>query len=123
MLAATPGRSARMTIRRIAAVATVVLLCACQNKGPSKEELDAAAKTIDCLRGEERIVIRFDDGEARLLMPDGTRVNLYQISAATGLRYTNGLMELRGVGLEFTLVRDGSATALACKRYEIPKKE
>jgi len=109
--------------RRIAAIATVILLSACQNKGPTKEELEIAAKTIDCTRGEDRIVIRFDDGEARLLMPDGTRVNLYQIAAATGLRYTNGLMELRGVGLEFTLVRDGLATALACKRYEIPKKE
>jgi membrane-bound inhibitor of C-type lysozyme len=111
------------SIRRIAAASAVVLLCACQNQGPSKEELDAAAKTIDCLRGEDRIVIRFDDGEARLLMPDGTRVNLYQISAASGLRYTNGLIELRGVGLEFTYVREGNATALVCKRYEIPKKE
>ena len=110
-------------LRRTVVTAAVVLLGACQNSGPTKEELEIAAKTIDCQRGADRIVIRFDDGEARLLMPDATRVNLYQIAAATGLRYTNGLMELRGVGLEFTLVRDGLATALVCKRYEIPKKE
>jgi hypothetical protein len=109
--------------RRTAAIAAAVLLSACQGSGPTKEELEAAAKTIDCMRGDERIVIKFDDGEARLLMPDGTRTNLYQISTATGSRYTNGLLELRGAGLEFTMLREGTPTALTCKRYEIPKKE
>jgi membrane-bound inhibitor of C-type lysozyme len=109
-------------VRPVALVAATVLLCACQNSGPTKEEIEAAKKTIDCRRGDDRIVIRFDDGEARLLMPDGTRVNLYQIAVASGLRYTNGLMELRGKGLEFTLAGEGVSTALACKPYEIPKK-
>lgn len=97
-------------------------LCACQS-GPSKEELEAAKQTIDCQRGDERIVIRFDEGEARLLMPDASRVVLYQVQVASGTRYTNGLLDLRGKGLDFTLAHDGTAAKLTCKHYEIPKKE
>ena len=109
-------------IRYAALAAVAALACACQS-GPTKDEIDAAKKTIDCRRGDERIVIRFEEGEARLLMPDGTRVILYQIVVGTGLRYTNGLRDLRGSGLEFTLVREGVASTLTCKPYEIPKAE
>ena len=97
-------------------------LCACKT-GPSQEEIDAAKKTIDCKHGEERIVIRFDEGEARMLMADGSRVVLYQVQVASGLRYTNGLMDLRGKGMDFVLTRDAGADKLDCKQYEIPKKE
>ena len=111
---------------RACVLAYTVALCAalagCQS-GPSKDEIDAAKKTIDCMRGEDRILIRFEEGEARLLMPDATRVTLYQVQVAAGLRYTNGLMDLRGKGLEFTLVSDGTPTTLKCKQYELPKKE
>jgi membrane-bound inhibitor of C-type lysozyme len=109
-----------MTFHRAAALA--LLLAACQS-GPSKEELEAAKNTVDCQRGDDRLVIRFDEGEARVLMPDATRIVLYQVPQASGLRYTNGLIELRGKGLELTWIRDGLATALTCKQYEIPKKE
>jgi membrane-bound inhibitor of C-type lysozyme len=109
-------------VRPLCLAALAVLLAACQS-GPSKEEIEAAKKTIDCQRGDDRLVIRFEDGEARILMPDATRVVLYQVATASGLRYTNGLMELRGKGLEFTFIRDGFSTTLACKPYEIPKKE
>ncbi len=109
-------------LRLVFAVALTALLCACQN-GPTKEEIDAAKKTVDCRRGDERIVIRFEDGEARLLMPDGTRMILYQVATANGMRYTNGLADLRGGGLEFTLVRESVASTLVCKQYEIPKAE
>ena len=111
-----------MQHHRVVAFALPFLLAACQS-GPTKEELEAAKKTIDCQRADERIVIRFDEGEARLLMPDGTRVNLYQVQVASGLRYTNGLMDLRGKGFEFVLIRDGLSSTLTCKQYEIPKKE
>jgi hypothetical protein len=107
---------------RFAPLVVLALLAACQS-GPTKDEIEAAKKTIDCQRGDERIVIRFDEGEARLLMPDATRVNLYEVQVPTGLRYTNGLMDLRGKGLEFTLVRNGDSSTLTCKPYEIPKKE
>jgi len=107
---------------RLIALFVIAFLAACQS-GPSKDEIEAAAKTIDCARADERIVIRFDEGEARLLMPDGTRVILYQVQVASGLRYTNGLMDLRGKGFDFTLVREGIVATLTCKQYEIPKKE
>ena len=73
-------------------------------------------------RASERIVIRFDVGEARLLMPDGDRVSLYQIPAASGVRYANGDMELRGKGMDLQLVRHGAAIPLAdCQPYQPPK--
>ena len=105
------------------ALALVALaLAACVNE-PTKEEIEAAKKTVDCRQGDDRILIRFDDGEARLLMADGSRVVLYPVAVASGIRYTNGLMELRGKGMDLSLVRDGDASALTCKQYELPKKE
>jgi membrane-bound inhibitor of C-type lysozyme len=98
-----------------------LLLAACQ-QGPTKDEVEAAKNTVDCERTGERIIIRFDDGEARLLMPDGTRVVLYQVPSGSGIRYLNGLMELRGKGMELELTREQNAVRLKCKPYEIPKK-
>ena len=102
---------------------TAVLVAACQSSGPTKDEIDAAKQTIDCDFGGERIVIRFAEGEARMLMPDGTRVILYQVTAASGLRYTNGLFDLRGTGLEFMFQRDRITMKGTCKPYEIPPKK
>jgi len=99
------------------------LVAGCQQKGPTKEELEAAKNTIDCQGADERIVIRFDEGEARLLMPDGTRTILYQVPSGSGIRYLNGLMELRGKGMDLELTREQAAMRLKCKAYEIPKKE
>ena len=103
-------------------VVLALVLGACQH-GPTQDEVEAAKKTVDCQRGDERILIRFDEGEARLLMPDASRIVLYQVQVASGLRYTNGLLDLRGKGLDLTLAQDGTATKLTCKQYEIPKKE
>jgi membrane-bound inhibitor of C-type lysozyme len=100
----------------------VGLVSACQ-QGPTKEEIEAAKNTVDCERPGERIVIRFADGEARLLMPDATRVVLYQVPSGSGIRYINGLMELRGKGMDLELLREQAAVHLKCKPYEIPKKE
>jgi len=105
----------------VAAVAAVAALAACKSS-PSKEEQEAARNTFACQLGGERLVIRFDAGEARLLMPGGDRVTLYQIAAASGVRYTNGLMELRGKGVELQLVRDGTAATLeGCQPYVVPQ--
>jgi len=98
-------------------------VAACQQQGPTKEELEAAKNTVDCERAGERIVIRFDEGEARLLMPDGTRVVLYQVPSGSGIRYLNGLMELRGKGMDLELTREQSTAHMKCKPYEIPKKQ
>jgi membrane-bound inhibitor of C-type lysozyme len=111
------------SLRRSLLIPATLLLAACQSSGPTKEELEAAKNTIDCDYGGERIIIRFAEGEARLLMPDGTRVVLYQVPVATGLRYTNGLMELRGTGLELQLARDRITMKATCKAYEIPTKK
>ena len=113
------SRPQRLTLT-IAAL-TGILLVACAGQ-PSKEELEAAKNTFACLLGGERIVIRVDIGEARLLMPDGDRIVLYQIPTASGVRYSNGNFELRGKGMDLQFVRDGAATPLAdCQPYQLPK--
>jgi len=105
----------------VAAVAVGATLAAC-NTSPDKEAQEAARNTFACQLAGERLVIRFDAGEARLLMPGGDRVTLYQIAAASGVRYTNGLIELRGKGMELQLVRDGnSATLEGCQPYVVPQ--
>ena len=39
----------------------------------------------------------------------------------SGIRYLNGLMELRGKGMELELVREQAAVHFTCKPYELPK--
>jgi membrane-bound inhibitor of C-type lysozyme len=107
----------------LALLAAALLAIGCQQQGPTKDELEAAKNTVDCQGTDERIVIKFADGEARLLMPDGTRTILYQVPSGSGIRYLNGLMELRGKGMELELTREQTAMRLKCKAYEIPKKE
>jgi len=79
----------------------VVVAC---TPAPSKEEEEAAKNTWACTAAGERIVIRFDVGEARLLMPDGNRVFLYQIPTTSGVRFSNGQIELQGKGMDLELV-------------------
>jgi hypothetical protein len=88
----------------------------------SKDDIEAAKNTYGCQLNGERVVVRFADGEARLLMPGATRVTLYQIPTASGLRYSNGVMELRGKGLDLQLIQEGVAIALAgCEQFPVPK--
>jgi len=119
-------RSTILRARRGAAllvVAAAALLAACAHKA-GKEEEEAARNTIVCKLDGERLMIRFDTGEVRLLLPTGERVNLYQIASDSGLRYTNGMMELRGKGLNMSLVKNGEPAKLDdCKQYELPKQE
>lgn len=109
-------------LRSLSSLLIVGLVVGCQ-QGPTKEEIEAAKNTVDCERPDERIVIRFEEGEARLLMPDGTRVVLYQVPSGSGIRYLNGLMELRGKGMDLELVRDQASVHLKCKPYELPQKK
>lgn len=93
---------------------------------PSKEEEEAAKNTFVCLLDNERLVIRFDSGMARMLLPTGDTVWLYQIPASptAGLRFSNGNLELRGKGTDLTLTDEttGTATALAkCEPYKPAK--
>jgi membrane-bound inhibitor of C-type lysozyme len=56
-------------------------------------------------------------------MPDATRVVLYRVPSGSGVRYMNGLMELRGKGMDMELTREQKTVRLACKAFEVPKKQ
>ena len=102
--------------------ATLVLATSGCADTPSKEEQEAARNTFACTLSGERLVVRFDTGEARLLMPGGERIILYQIPSASGVRFSNGTLELRGKGVELQLFTDTAVTPLVdCKPYALPK--
>ena len=104
------------------AAATIVMVVVACTPAPSKEEEEAAKNTWACTAAGERIVIRFDVGEARLLMPDGNRVFLYQIPTTSGVRFSNGQIELQGKGMDLELVRMGSPTHLTdCQPFSAAK--
>jgi membrane-bound inhibitor of C-type lysozyme len=61
---------------------------------------------------------------ARMLMPSGERIDLYQIPAPSGVRFSNGNLELRGKGVELVLAEaaTGTQTTLTqCAPYSAPK--
>lgn len=106
----------------LCAMAAIAVLTAACAQGPTKEEEEAAKNTWACAADGERIVIRFDVGEARLLMPDGNRVSLYQIPAGSGVRFSNGQMEVRGKGMDLELIRMGNLTPLKdCQPFSAAK--
>lgn len=113
----------RRSSARVGLVAALVVLATagCADK-PSKDEQEAARNTFACTLSGERVVVRFDAGEARLLMPGGERVVLYQIPSASGVRFSNGTMELRGKGVDLQLHTDSGVTPLVdCQPYVLPK--
>lgn len=117
-----PMRS-RIRYRLAAAlVAAAVASVGCQSNSPTREEEEAARSTVECDHAGQRVLIRFAEGEARLLMPDATRVILYQVPVSSGLRYTNGLWELRGRDLTLELSQERQTVRMICKPYEAPKK-
>ena len=94
-------------------------VAACENPMKKKED-EIAKSTFACSYNGERFVVRFADGEARMLLPELQRVTLYQLPTATGVRYSNGTMELRGKGTELQLIRDGVVTPLKdCEPYAV----
>jgi hypothetical protein len=105
-------------------VLAAIAVAACADKA-SKEEEEAAKNTFVCQLQGERLVIRFDAGEARMLLPGGDRAILYQVPSATGVAFSNGNLELRGKGTELTLAdrTTGVTVRLAdCAPYSIPKE-
>jgi hypothetical protein len=111
----------RFRLALLAGALALTGLAACEHK-PSKEEEEAVKNTFACQLAGQRLVIRFDTGEARLLTPAGVKVTLYQIASTTGVRYTNGSTELRGSGEDLTLIEYGVASKLDdCKPYAAPK--
>jgi len=111
-------------MRLIHAIVIAAALAGCADK-VSKEEQEAAKNTYVCLLDGERLVIRFDMGMARMLMPSGDRISLYQIPAASGVRFSNGTLELRGKGTDLILLDATTATEVAltqCAPYSAPKQ-
>lgn len=101
--------------------ALALVATGCEHK-PSKEEEDAAKNTITCQLNGERLVIRFDAGEVRMLTSTAETVTLYQIPSGSVMRFSNGSLELRGKGMEWTLSDQGAPTTLeSCTRYTAPK--
>lgn len=100
-------------------LAAAIALAACESPQKKKEE-ELAKNTYACQLSGERLVVRFVEGEARMLMPGSQRVTLYQLPTASGVRYSNGQMELRGRGTELQLLRDGTTTPLRdCEPYAL----
>lgn len=125
--AARPTRALKVRALRLrllplaAALVTALLLAGCAQK-PTKEEEEAAKATFVCQLGGERLILRFEPGEVRLLTSTAERITLYQIPAASGVRYSNASMELRGKGLDLVLSENGVATRLeGCTQYVPPK--
>ena len=112
-----------MRLQFFALVAVLALVIAgCEHKA-TKEEEEAAKNTITCQLAGERLVIRFDSGEARMLTAASEKITLYQIPSGGGTRYSNGNVELRGKGMEWTLTELGASTTLeSCKQYAAPAK-
>lgn len=109
---------------RLALLVLAAALAGCADQA-KKEEAEAAKNTYVCLLDGERLVIRFDMGMARMLMPSGDRIDLYQIPSASGVRFSNGDLELRGKGVELVLTDDatGKQTTLTqCSPYTPPKQ-
>jgi membrane-bound inhibitor of C-type lysozyme len=110
-------------VRLGGALLVAVALAGCVDN-PSKEEQEAAKNTIVCQLHGERVVIRFDAGEVRILL-GGDRITLYQVPSASGVRFSNGNLELRGKDLEFTLLDFTNATQaqlVECAPYTLPKQ-
>jgi membrane-bound inhibitor of C-type lysozyme len=105
--------------RCAALLVLLTFLAGCQT---GKKEEEPSKDTFACKLNGERLVVRLTEQEARLLFPGGDRVNLYQVASDSGVRYSNGLMELRGKGMELTLIRDGSPnTLIGCEPIMVPK--
>ena len=104
-----------------AALAAALALAACENPQKKKEE-ELAKNTFACQLNGERFIVRFVEGEARVLLPGAQRVTLYQIPSvgAGGVRYSNGNLELRGRGTELVFTADNVATPLRdCEPYAV----
>lgn len=108
--------------RYLIVVAALALLAACENPMKKREE-ELAKNTFACQLNGERFVVRFVEGEARVLLPGAQRVTLYQIpTGSTGsiVRYSNGSMELRGRGTELTFIVDNQSAPLRdCEPYAV----
>lgn len=112
-------RCSRPRTLTVVALLATFALSACENPQKKRDE-ELAKNTFACQWNGERFVVRFADGEARVLLPGAQRVTLYQIPVASGVRYSNGSMELRGKGTELQFIMDNVLTPLRdCEPYAL----
>jgi membrane-bound inhibitor of C-type lysozyme len=101
-----------------AAFALAVQLAGCEHQAAKDAAEDAAKPTFVCQLAGERLIMRFEPGEVRLLTSNAERITLYQIPAASGIRYSNASLELRGKGMDLVLIENGVSTRLeGCVPY------
>jgi hypothetical protein len=104
-----------------AAFALAVQLAGCEHQA-AKDAEDAAKPTFVCQLAGAPLIIRFEPGEVRLLTSNADRITLYQIPAASGIRYSNASLELRGKGMDLVLIDNGVPSNLeGCAPYVAPK--
>jgi hypothetical protein len=85
-------------MKRLACVTAVTIALAGCGAPAEKPAEVPSQDTIACQLAGQRLVIRFLPDEVRLLTPEGERVVLQKVPASSGVRYTNGLVEIRGGG-------------------------
>ncbi|MDR0250530.1 MAG: hypothetical protein LBI35_04355 [Burkholderiales bacterium] len=107
----------------LCATAMLVALSGCDALSKSRNEEQAIKNTVDCVYQDERLLVRFDRDEVRILMPDGERIYLYRMPSSRGVLYTNGNLELLGKGTDITFGPAGGVAKLVCKPYEVEDKD
>ena len=91
-------------------------------RSETKEE-ELAKTTFACQFNGERFVVRFVEARRASAVRALQRITLYQlpIPASSGVRYSNGNMELRGRGTELQFITDNVTTPLRdCEPYAVP---
>ncbi|MDR0770044.1 MAG: MliC family protein [Burkholderiales bacterium] len=97
----------------------VITLSGCDYMADKRKEEEAIKNTVDCLYQDERLLVRFDRDEVRVLMPEGERMYLYRMPSPRGVLYTNGDYELLGKGTNITFGQVGKTAKLECKPYSV----
>lgn len=119
---ATVGTTGRHLALVAAAFVLAVQLAGCEHQIAKDAAEDAAKPTFVCQLADAPLIIRFEPGEVRLLTSTAERITLYQIPAASGIRYSNATLELRGKGMDLVLIENGVPTKLeGCAPYVAPK--
>ena len=119
---AAGGATGRHPALVAAAFVLAVQLAGCEHQAAKDAAEDAAKPTFICQLAGERLIIRFEPGEVRLLTSNADRITLYQIPAASGIRYNNASLELRGKGTQLELIQNGVSTQLVdCQPVPVPQ--
>jgi membrane-bound inhibitor of C-type lysozyme len=119
---ATVSAIGRRSALVAAAFVLVVQLAGCEHQIAKDAAEDAAKPTFVCQLAGAPLIIRFEPGEVRLLTSNADRITLYQIPAASGIRYSNASLELRGKGMDLVLIDNGVPSNLeGCVPYVAPK--